>query len=146
MTARDVRSPDGRMWRIGVDRDKLSLAEARREPFFKWHVVVTILVLLALLYVVVADQTHLGLIYVPIGLAIWFVGWILVTTRPIIRAALMVAARSVFSGVSPASTIIASSIWLDAPIATPKKPLSVPITTGMFASKARLTLARSVAR
>lgn len=86
MTARDARSPDGRTWRVEVDRDKLSLAEARREPFFKWHVVVTILVLLALLYVMVADQTHLGLIYVPIGLAIWFVGWILVTKRPIIRA------------------------------------------------------------
>jgi hypothetical protein len=55
VTARTARSPDGRTWEVTKVRERLSLAERRREPFFWSGILVTILIVGAVVVLVLAD-------------------------------------------------------------------------------------------
>jgi hypothetical protein len=55
VTARTVVSPDGRTWQVTKVRERLSLDERRREPFFWSGILATIVIVGAVLRLVITD-------------------------------------------------------------------------------------------
>jgi len=57
VAARTVVSPDGRTWHVAKVRERLSLAESRREPFFWSSIVVTVVLVAIIVRLVLVDPT-----------------------------------------------------------------------------------------
>ena len=92
MKARQAVSPDGRVWRVEKIRERPSLSESRKEPFFWASVVVTILLLAFMVRIVILDYTIFdshslyGLMFVLPLLLLWLVERSMNLIRPHIRA------------------------------------------------------------
>ena len=80
MTTITARSPDGRTWEIGSQREQLSFWEKRDEPFF-WAGVVMTVILIAIAIVVAFYSTIIAII-AAILLLIWLAERISNLLRP----------------------------------------------------------------
>ena len=92
MKERRAVSPDGRIWRVVKVRERPSLKESRKEPFFWGSVVATILLLafkvrIAILdYTIFSSHSLYGLMFVLPLLLLWLIERSMNLMRPHIRA------------------------------------------------------------
>jgi hypothetical protein len=80
-----VNTPDGREWRVSIERRKRSMKETRETPFFWAHVIVTAIIAGVMIWIF-RHNTGVLWILVVATFAVWAIGFLGATFGVMIRA------------------------------------------------------------